>query len=166
MGRPPVPRRPPEDDSVAFVVSALSAESVDVSRSEPTKPGAVVDDAELDAPVPETTGEVDGTTLLCDSGVVSGIEPFSALVLASLNDAEDVVEAVPSMMVERPTVIAPSEDELVASDTVDLFSSELAPVGVGSANGTKPFEPTSEGPSAVAERVVRPPVELAVGKTG
>lgn len=167
MGRPPVPRRPPEEEvSVAFVVSVLSAESVDVPRREPTKPGAVVDDAELDAPVPETSGEVDGTILLSDSGVVSGIEAFSALVLASLNDAEDVVEAVPSMMVERPTVIAPREEELVASDTVELFSSELAPVGVGSANGTKPFEPTSEGPSAVAERVVRPPVELTVGETG
>lgn len=115
-GRRPVPRIP-ADDSVALVEAAPSEDSVDVpskpETTDPIKPGDSVVVALADA----AWEPVRALVLLSDSPVrgaveVKGIgaEAFSALVVASLKDADEVVEAVPSMTVERPTVMAPRED--------------------------------------------------------
>ena len=87
--------------------------------------------------------------------------PFAVADEASFTAAEELADAVPSMMVDNPTVIAPRLDEPDASDALELLSREVGPVGDGSADGANPVEPTSgEG-----ERVERISVSVAVGET-
>lgn len=107
------PRRPPKipvplDDSVALVAAALWAESVDdPSKSdarEPTRPAVPVLDPEAAVVTPaETTGELGTIVVLFSESVVEGAVDdketgdvaFSVIEVASLREAEEVVEAVP-----------------------------------------------------------------------
>lgn len=173
---PPVPRMPVED-SVLFTVVALSVSDPRIpDATEPSKPPALVVDSGVVVALAEATGELGNSlVLLLESPLRAGVddkergaEAFSALEVASLKDAEEVVEAVPSMIVERPTVIAPRDGD---SATVELLAEEDGPVGAGSAKGcAKPVEPTCDEPSVgavptgrSAERVERIAVELADG---
>lgn len=180
---PPVPRSP-EEDSVVFAVGAGALSVVSDPRmpvtTEPSKPPSLVVDSGVVFALAETTDELGRSLVLLpdspDSAAVEdkgmGAEAFSALVVASLKEAEEVVEAVPSMTVERPTVIAPREDE--ESMALELLSAEDGPVGAGSVKGwAKPSEPTcDEAPVGTgligrsAERVVSMTVEPEVGVRG
>ena len=134
IGRPPVPRRPP-------VGEAPVAPSEDAVGKRTGRP-----------PVPRMPPLDEGP--MTPSAVPDEV--------ASVMEAEEVVDAVPSMIVDRPTVIAPRLDELEASDALELLSGELGPVGEGSAIGANPVVPTS----GEAERVEITSVEPAVGETG
>jgi hypothetical protein len=171
ISRPPVPRRPGEVvASVPLVASAPSEESVDVPSSsdamEPIRPGVPVPvlDTDVNVLLVAAAGEVKGMAVVFSvSGTVDngiGSEAFSALEVAAVKDAEGVVDAVPSIMVDRPTVIAPRDGKSEALASLELFSEELVPVGEGSADGAKPVVPTA---SREAERVEIMAVELAVG---
>lgn len=160
MGTPPVPRRPDEvGDSVPFAVRALSAESVvEPSNADvrpPSRPGE---------PVPALVPDVK-VLLAPVCGTVwddaSGMEALSEAPVASVRAAEEVAEAVPSMMLVKPTVIAPREDEVAAPVSLVLLSKVPDAVGAGLMNGATPIVPTLAEPSA--ERVVRAPEEAAVG---
>lgn len=172
MGRPPVPRMPVEVvASVPFVVSAPSVdEPTNSDAREPIKPGFPVPvlDPDVSVLLAVTTSEVEGTTVpFSVSGAVAdkeiGIEAFSAVGVVVVNDADGVVDALPSMIVDRPTVIAPREGKSEASISLELLSEELVPVGAGSELGPKPVVPTFRGPFPDAERVEMAAVELAVG---
>jgi hypothetical protein len=171
ISRPPVPRRPGDVVvSVPFVASAPWEESVDVPSNsdamEPRGPGVPVPvlDTDVNVLLVAAAGEVKGMAVVFSvSGTVDngiGIEAFSALELAAVKDAEDVVDAVPSIMVDRPTVIAPRDGKLETLASLELLSEELVPVGEGSADDAKPVVPTTSGE---AERVGIIAVELAVG---
>ena len=139
IGRPPVPRRPPVGEAPV----APSDEPVGKRIGRP--------------PVPRIPSLEEDPMLLVamtPSGVPDEV--------ASVTAAEDVVDAVPSIMVDRPTVIAPRLDELEASDALELLSGELGPVGDGSAIDAKPVVPTS----GETEPVGRISVEPTVGETG
>jgi len=102
--------------------------------------------------------------LLSVSGAVnddSGIVALSAPDVASVRAAEDVVVELPSIIVERPTVMAPRDGDSEASVSLALPPDELVPVGDGSAEGSTPIVPMF---SADAERVEMIAVELAVGE--
>jgi hypothetical protein len=170
ISRPPVPRRPEAVASVPLVASAPSEESVDVPNSsdatEPIRPGLPVPvlDTDVNVLLVAAAGEVRGMAVVFSvSGTVDngiGIEAFSALEVAAVKDAEEEIDAVPSIMVDRPTVIAPRDGRSEALTSLELPSEELVPVGEGSAEGAKPVVPTVSGE---AERVEIMAVELAVG---
>lgn len=136
------------DDSVPFVVSALSEDTVSVpsnsDATEPIRPGVAV--------LSEAVNEV------------SGIDALSAPEVASVKAAEDVVVEEPSMIVDRPTVIAPRDGDSEASVSLALPSDKRVLVGDGSDEGSTPIVPMFEGLSAVAERVEIIAVELTVGE--
>lgn len=145
------------DDSVPFVATALSEDTVSVPSNsdamDPIRPGVAV-----------LSGTVVGwaEVLLSVSGTVndvSGIDALSAPEVASDKAAEDVVVELPSMIVDRPTVIAPRDGDSEASVSLALPPDELVPVGDGSAEGSTPIVPMF---SADAERVEMIAVELAV----
>lgn len=147
------------DDSVPFVASAPSEEAVSVpsnsDATEPIRPGVAV-----------LSGTVVGwaEVLLSVSGAVnddSGMVALSAPDVASVRAAEDVVVELPSIIVERPTVMAPRDGVSEASVSLALPPDELLPVGDGSAEGSTPIVPMF---SADAERVEIIAVELAVGE--
>jgi len=134
---------------------------------EPTKPGVPVPALGLVVSVLLATvsGEVDGTdVLLSVSGTVDdkelGMEALSVPEVASVKAAEEVVVAVPSMMVDKPTVMAPREGDAEASVSLELSSDKAVPVGAGSEEGSAPMVPMSPD----AERVEMMAVELAVGE--
>lgn len=161
MGRPPVPRIPVEvGDSVPLAVSAPSVEPVVVPSSAdvipPRRPGEPV--PALVPVVKVLLAPVCGTVW----DEASGTEALSGLAVASVKDAVEVVEAVPSMMLVKPTVIAPRDDELEAPDSLPLLSRELGAVGAGSENGAAPLVPTLGAP--LAERVVSMADEISVAK--
>lgn len=175
IGRRPPVLRMGVDDSVPFVVSAASAELVlepsNSDATEPIRPGVPVPALEpvVNVLLATPAGEVGGTTVpFSVSGAVAdneiGIEAFSELVVASVRDAEEVVVAVPSMMVDRPTVIAPRDRELEMPVSLELPSEELVPVGAGSKIGARPVEPRPKRPPSDAERVEMMAVESAVGE--
>jgi hypothetical protein len=150
IGRPPVPRRLPVGEtpitpSVKLLMIGLRRPPV------PKRPSLDEDPVPLGAVTPSAVAVLDPEMSV----------PF-AVADPSLTVAGEVVDAVPSMMVDRPTVIAPRVDELEASVTLELMSGELGPVGDGSAIGAKPVVPTS----GEAEGVEMTSVELAVGETG
>jgi hypothetical protein len=148
------------DVSVPLVVTAPSEDTVSVPSNsdarEPTRPGVAV----LSGAV------VDGTeVLLSVSGAVndvSGIEALSAPEVASVKAAEDVAVELelPSIMVDRPTVIAPRDGDSEAPVSLGL-SDVRVPVGAGSDEGRIPIVPMFASP--VAERVEVTAV-LAVGE--
>jgi hypothetical protein len=149
IGRPPVPRRPPVGK--APVTPSVNPLIIGLRRPPvPRMPPLDEDPVLLVAMTPSAVAVLDPEISV----------PLA--VAASFTVAEDVADAVPSMMVDRPTVIAPRVDELEASFTPELLSEELGPVGDGSAIGANPVLPTS----GEAERVETTSVELAVGETG
>ena len=106
------PRRPPNrpvplEDSVAFVDAALWAESVDdPSKSDarvPIRPAVPVLDPEVAVVRPaEAAGELETMVVLFSGSVEGAVEDkaigvvaFSVTEVASLREAEEVVEAVP-----------------------------------------------------------------------
>jgi len=149
IGRPPVPRRPAVGD--APVTPSVNPLRMGLRRPPvPRMPPLDEDPVLLVAMTPSAVPVLDPEISV----------PFA--VATSFTVAEEVADAVPSMMVDKPTVIAPSVDELEASLTLELLSGELGPVGDGSAIGAEPVLPTS----GEAERVETSSVELAVGETG
>ena len=151
-------KMPPEvDESVPFVASALSEDTVSVPSNsdamEPIRPGVAVLSGAL----------VDGTAVLLSvSGTVNevlGVDALSAPEVASDKAAEDV--ELPSIIVDRPTVMAPRDGDSEASVSLALPPDELVPVGAGSAEGSTPIVPIL---SPDAERVEMIAVELAVGE--
>jgi len=177
LGKMPVPRMPVGvAASVPFVVSAPSVDSVcepsNSDATEPTRPGVPVPalGPVVNVLLATVSGDVDGTdVLLSVSGAVDndelGIEAFSDPEVASVNAAEEVVVAVPSltvdsMMVERPTVIAPRDGSPETSVSLELLSDEPVPVGAGSEEGSRPMVPMSPD----TERVEMTAVGLAVGE--
>ena len=130
IGRPPVPRRPPVGE--APVTPSVNLLTMGLRRPPvPRRPALDEDPVLLVAKTPSAVPVLDPVTSV----------PFA--VAASSTVAEEVAEAVPSIMVDRPTVIAPRVGELESS-TVELLSGELGPVGDGSRIGKKPVVPTSE----------------------
>jgi hypothetical protein len=174
LGKIPMPRMLVEvDASVPFVAAALSEDAVfepsNSDATEPSKPGVPVPALGLVVRVPlaMVSGEVDGTdVLLSASGTVDvselRLEALSVPEVASVKAAEEVLvaEAVPSMMVDRPTVMAPREGDAEASISLEVFSDKPVPVGAGSEEGSTPIVPTSPD----AERVETMAVEPAVGE--
>jgi hypothetical protein len=149
IGRPPVPRRPAVGD--APVMPSVNPLRMGLRRPPvPRMPPLDEDPVLLVAMTPSAVPVLDPEISV----------PFA--VAPSFTVAEEVADAVPSMMVDKPTVIAPRVDELEASLTLELLSGELGAVGDGSAIGAKPVLPTS----GEAERVETSSVELAVGETG
>ena len=101
------------DDSVPFVATALSEDTVSVPSNsdamEPVRTGLAV-----------LSGTVVGwaEVLLSVSGTVnevSGIDALSAPEVASVKAAEEVVVEPPSIIVDRPTVMAPKDEDSEAS---------------------------------------------------
>jgi hypothetical protein len=88
---------------------------------------------------------------------------FSGLAVASVRDVDAVVEAVPSIIVDSPTVIAPSDGDSDALLSLESLWGKSVPVGEGSTDGWSPVLPTLERASPDAERVGRVAVELTVG---
>jgi hypothetical protein len=129
IGRPPVPRRPPVGE--APVTPSVNLLTMGLRRPPvPRRPALDEDPVLLVAKTPSAVPVLDPVMSV----------PFA--VAASSTVAEEVAEAVPSIMVDRPTVIAPRVGELESS-TVELLSGELGPVGDGSRIGKKPVVPTS-----------------------
>jgi hypothetical protein len=126
MGRPPVPRRPPVGEAPVAPSPRIGFRRPPVPR----RPSALDEDPVLVAKSPSAVPVLDPEMSV----------PFAVAVSSTV--AEDVVDAVPSMMVDKPTVMAPRVGELEAS-TADLLSGELGPVGDGSRIGKKPVVPTS-----------------------
>lgn len=147
------------DESVPLVVSAPSEDMVSVPSNsdarEPRRPGVAV----LSGAVVDRTAVV----LLVPGAIndVSGVEALSAPEVASVKAAEDVVVELPSMIVDRPTVMAPREGDSEASVSLDLLSDVLVPVGAGSDEGSTPVVPMFASPDA--ERVEMT-AALAVGE--
>lgn len=142
------------DVSVPFVATALSEDAVSEPRSsdarDPTRPGVAV----------LSEAVVDGIeVLLSVSGAVSD---SSAPEVASVKAAENVVVEEPSIIVDRPTVIAPRDGDSEASVSLALPPDVLVPVGAGSDEGSTPIVPMLLSPEA--ERVEIIAVELAVGE--
>jgi len=172
LGKIPMPRLPVEVDvSVPFVVTALSDDAVfepsNSDATEPTRPGVPVPalGPVVKVLLATVSGEVDGTdVLLSVSGPVDdsafGMEALSVPEVASVKAAEEVVVAVPSIMVDSPTVMAPREGDAEASVSLELSSDKPVPVGDGSAEGDRPIVPMSPD----AERVEMMAVELTVGE--
>ena len=129
IGRPPVPRRPPVGE--APVTPSVNLLTMGLRRPPvPRRPALDEDPVLLVAKTPSAVPVLDPVMSV----------PFA--VAASSTVAEGVAEAVPSIIVDRPTVIAPRVDEL-ESPTVELLSGELGPVGDGSRIGKKPVVPAS-----------------------
>jgi hypothetical protein len=129
IGRPPVPRRPPVGE--APVTPSVNLLTMGLRRPPvPRRPALDEDPVLLVAKTPSAVPVLDPVMSV----------PFA--VAASSTVAEEVAEAVPSIMVDRPTVIAPRVGELESS-TVELLSGELGPVGDGSRIGKKLVVPTS-----------------------
>ena len=129
IGRPPVPRRPPVGE--APVTPSVNLLTMGLRRPPvPRRPALDEESVLLVAKTPSAVPVLDPVMSV----------PFA--VAASSTVAEGVAEAVPSIIVDRPTVIAPRVDEL-ESPTVELLSGELGPVGDGSRIGKKPVVPTS-----------------------
>jgi hypothetical protein len=144
------------DVSVPLVGSAPSEATVSVPSNsdarEPTRPGVAV-----------LSGAV---VVLSVSGAVnevSGVEALSAPEVASVKAAEDVAVELelPSIIVDRPTVIAPRDGDSEASVSLDGPSDVRVLVGAGSDEGRTPIVPMFASP--VAERVEITAV-LAVGE--
>lgn len=148
IGRPPVPRRPAVGE--APVAPSVKPLRIGLRRPPvPRRPALDGDPVLLVAKTPSAVPVLDAEMSV----------PFAVAVSSPV--AEETADAVPSMMVDRPTVIAPSVGELEAS-TVELLSGELGTVGDGSAIGAKPVVPTL----GKSDWVGRTSVELAVGETG
>ena len=129
IGRPPVPRRPPVGE--APVTPSVNLLTMGLRRPPvPRRPALDEESVLLVAKTPSAVPVLDPVMSV----------PFA--VAASSTVAEGVAEAVPSIIVDRPTVIAPRVDEL-ESPTVELLSGELGPVGDGSRIGKKPVVPAS-----------------------
>lgn len=144
------------DVSVPLVGSAPSEDTVSVPSNsdarEPTRPGVAV-----------LSGAV---VVLSVSGAVkevSGVEALSAPEVASVKAAEDVAVELelPSIIVDRPTVIAPRDGDSEAFVSLDGPSDARVLVGAGSDDGRTPIVPMFASP--VAERVEITAV-LAVGE--
>ena len=129
IGRPPVPRRPPVGE--APVTPSVNLLTMGLRR--PPVPRRPALDEESVLLVAKTPSAVP---------VLYPVMSVPFAVAASSTVAEGVAEAVPSIIVDRPTVIAPRVDEL-ESPTVELLSGELGPVGDGSRIGKKPVVPAS-----------------------
>lgn len=182
MGRPPVPRSPPLDEAPvdeALVESSDGPVRIGIGRPPVPRIPAVGEAPVAPSdnpvrigiarpPVPRMPAFDEDPVLLVamTPSAVAVVDPeltvpFAVADEASFTVAEGLADAVPSMMVDNPTVIAPRLDEPDASDALELLSREAGPVGDGSADGANPVEPTSgEG-----ERVERISVSVAVGET-
>ena len=161
MGIPKMPVG--ANESVAFVVDAISEDTVsepsNSDATEPMRPGvAVLPLGPLVSVLSATVSDVDGTEVLLS--VNSGIDELSAPEVTSVKAAVEVGMLVLSIMVDRPTVIAPKDVDSEASVLLALPSDKLVPVGLGSAEGSTPIVPTL----GAAERVEVTAVELAVGE--